>query len=129
MGLGRIWLTSWAVVLALICSVRASAQVQTAADKSDGPLGVGSVSWQAEQYWGSERYQELDEMFGRLANPAERLTDGRWRLAAIPMGFAHHFEVHKNWEHALWQIGEWRAQNPKSAAVDIAEAIVLKRAA
>ena len=128
-GPGRRWLASCGVVLALVFAGDVSAQTQTAADRNDGPLGVSSVSWQAEQYWGSERYEELDAMFSRLADPAERLTDGRWRLAAIPEGFAHHFEIHKNWDHALWQIGEWRARIPNSAAVDIAEAIVLKRAA
>lgn len=127
--LGRHWLASGSLLLALVLGAGASAQTQSAADKNDGPLGVSGVSWQAEQYWGSERYEELEEMFSRLASPAERLTDGRWQLAAIPEGFAHYFEIHKNWDHALWQIGEWRQRIPNSTAVDIAEAIVLKRAA
>jgi len=128
-GPRRRWLAVCGAVLALVFSACAFAQTQTAADRNDGPLGESVVSWEAEQLWARERYEELDQMFSRLANPAERLTDGRWRLTAIPMGFAHYFEYNKHWDHALWQIGEWRAQFPNSTAVDIAEAIVLKRAA
>lgn len=129
MDSARGWLVSCGAVLSLFLGAGASAQPQTEIDDGDGAFGLGKLKWEAEQYWFREDYAALDQMFTRLANPAERFTDGRWRLVAIPLAFAHHFEVHKNWDQALWQIGEWRARNPQSVAVDIAEAIVLKRAA
>jgi len=80
-GPRRRWLAVCGAVLALVFSACAFAQTQTAADRNDGPLGESVVSWEAEQLWARERYEELDQMFSRLANPAERLTDGRWRSA------------------------------------------------
>jgi hypothetical protein len=115
-----------AVFLTLSLGIGAPARAQTEAEKNDGPLGVAIVGWEAEQYWATENYAALDEMFARLASPAERLNDGRWRLAAIPSGLANHFQAHKQWDHMLWQIGEWREKNPQSAAVDIVEAMILR---
>jgi hypothetical protein len=104
----------------------APAHAQTEAEQNDGPLGVATVGWDAQLYWSRENYAALDAMFDRLADPEERLTDGRWRLAAIAPGLANHFNAHKKWDHMLWQIGEWRQQNPKSTAVDIVEAMIYR---
>jgi len=112
--------------LLLSLGIGAPAQAQSEAEQFDGPLGVATIGWDAQQYWSSEKYAALDEMFERLANPKERLTDGRWRLAALAPGLAHHFNVHKKWDHMLWQIGEWRRQNPQSTAVDIVEAMIYR---
>lgn len=123
---GKRWVVSCSVALLLSLGLGASAQAQTEAEQGDGPLGVATVGWDAQQYWSREDYAALDAMFDRLADPKERLTDGRWRLAAIAPGLAHHFNVHKKWDHMLWQIGEWRQQNPKSTAVDIVEAMIYR---
>ena len=123
---GKRWVVSCSAALLLSLGIGTQAHAQTEAEQNDGPLGVATVGWDAQQYWSQENYAALDEMFARLANPKERLTDGRWRLAAIPSGLAGFFAAYKQWDHMLWQIGEWREQNPKSTAVDIVEAMIYR---
>ena len=128
MRVGRAtdWVVSCSVLLILAFGAATPAQAQTEAEKNDGPLGVGIVGWDAQELFAKEDYAALDAMFVRLANPAERFNDGRWRLAAIPSGLGSHLQAFKMWDHMLWKIGEWRQQNPQSAAVDIVEAMILR---
>lgn len=125
-----LWLSGTAPVLAqapVLPQPESAMKMPTQAQIYDGPSGVWTVGWEAEQYFAREQYAALEELFARLVNPAERLTDGRWRLSAIPTGISHHLLVYKRWDYMLSQIDDWRKQNPDSAAVDIVEAMILRQ--
>ena len=123
---GQRWIVSCGAALLLWLGIGASAQAQTAAEQNDGPLGVANVGWEAQQYFAKRNFAPLDAMFARLADPKERLTDGRPRLDGIPMGLANLFDAYKQWDLMLSIIGEWREQNPQSTAVDIVEAMIYR---
>jgi hypothetical protein len=132
MNWGRVlgWVVSCsAFVILSLGAAPVWAQTPTQAEQNDGPLGIANVGWEAQQDFAREQYAALDEMFERLANPAERLNDGRWRLAGIPSGIERFAQVYKTWDRMLEMIGDWRTQNPRSTAVDIVESMILRQAA
>jgi len=100
--------------------------VQAPPPDYDGPIGRAGIAYVIERRWAKRDYAGLDEFIDRLMDSAERAKDGEWLLAAVPEGIASHHEDDTKWDEMLLKIGEWRARNPQSVAVDIAEAIILK---
>src|SRR3954451_18361800 len=95
-----LWLgVAWPALAQVPFRPHSEVRTTTKAEEHDGPLGIAAVGWQAEQNWAREQYAALDEMFARLANPTERLTDGRWQLPGISSGLSHHFQAYKEWDH------------------------------